>query len=189
VLQTSSSEFTVLRVIGVTVLIAGAALALGVSEAVAAFFVGMGFSSTDYVHELERLLEPIRDTFAAVFFFWIGLITDPTLFAGVAGFILIFVVVSTPTKLVSGFLGGRVYGLDARRSTRVAVALTTRGEFSLIIAAIALAGGGVSLAPSLAETIYASTVGYVLVMSILGSLLMQYSEPLETFVTARFGTK
>ena len=79
-----SNEFTVLRTVGVLVLIAGAALALGVSEAVAAFFVGMAFSATDYVHELEELLEPLRDTFAAVFFFWIGLVTDPLLFGSVA---------------------------------------------------------------------------------------------------------
>lgn len=47
--------------------IAAAALSLGVSEAVAAFFVGMAVSGTDHVRELERLLEPLRDTFAAVF--------------------------------------------------------------------------------------------------------------------------
>jgi len=141
VLRTNSDEFTILRAIGVTLLVAGAALALGVSEAVAAFFVGMAFSSTDYVQELEHLLEPIRDTFAAVFSFWIGLITDPILFVGVVGLVVVLVVVTTPTELASGFLGGRVYGLDARRSTRVGIALATRGEFSLIIAAVALAGG------------------------------------------------
>ena len=97
---------------------------------------------------------------------------------GVIGLIAILVVVTTPTKFVPGFFGGRVYGLNARRSTRVAVALTTRGEFSLIIAAVALAGAGTSLTPEQAQTIYAFTVGYVLAMSILGSLLMQYSSPL-----------
>jgi CPA2 family monovalent cation:H+ antiporter-2 len=185
-LRTDSNEFIVLRAIGVTVFIAGVALALGVSEAVAAFFAGMAFSSTDYVHDLERLLEPVRDTFAAIFFFWIGLITDPTLFTGVIGLIAVLVVVTTPTKLVSGFLSGRVYDLNARRSTRVGAALATRGEFSLIIAAVALAGAGTSLSPDIAQTIYAVSVGYVLAMSILGSLLMQYSGPLETFATARF---
>jgi CPA2 family monovalent cation:H+ antiporter-2 len=185
-LRTRSHEFAVLRVLGVTVLIAGIALALGVSEAVAAFFVGMAFSSTEYVHDLEQLLEPLRDMFAAIFFFWIGLITDPTLFTGVIGVIGLLVVVTTPTKLVSGFISGRIYNLDARRSTRVGLALGTRGEFSLIIAAVALAGAGTTLTSGISQTIYAFTVGYVLVMSILGSLLMQYSGPLEAFATARF---
>ncbi len=186
-LQTPSNEFTVLRAIGITVLIAGAALALGVSEAVAAFFVGMAFSSTTHVHDLEELLEPIRDTFAAVFFFWIGLETDPALFASVAVLLAIAaaVIVTTPSKLVSGYLGGRVYDLDARRSTRVGLGMVTRGEFSLIIAAIALSGAGAGLSVATAEQINAFAVGYVLFMSILGTILMQYSEPFEEFMANR----
>ena len=181
-LETNSHEFVVLRALGITVLISGAALALGVSEAVAAFFVGMAFSSTEHVHDLENLLEPVRDTFAAVFFFWIGLITDPTLFLDVLWIIAAAVLLTTPTKLVSGYLGGRIYGLDERRSVRVGLGMTTRGEFSLIIASIALAGAGVGLAEGVAQDIYAFAVGYVLFMSILGTTLMQYSSRIEGIV-------
>lgn len=182
---TDSNEFLVLRALGISVFIAGTALALGVSEAVAAFFVGMAFSATDYVRQLERLLEPIRDAFAAVFFFWIGLVTDPLLFGGVVALVVISVVVSTPTKMVSGYLGGRIYDLDARHSTRVALGMTARGEFSLIIAALALSGAGGTLPSEIAETIYAFAVGYVLAMSVLGTTLMQYSDRIETFVVPR----
>ncbi|WP_122088853.1 cation:proton antiporter [Halalkalicoccus subterraneus] len=184
-LHTQSNEFFVLRAIGITVLVAGAALAAGVSEAVAAFFIGMAFSSTDYVDELEHNLEAIRDTFAAIFFFWIGLVTDPTLFPAVAGLVALAALVTTPTKLVSGFLGGRVYGLDDRRSTRVGLGMVTRGEFSLIIATVALGGAGATLPAETANTIYAFAVGYVLVMSILGTTLMRYSSLFEERVVAR----
>ncbi|WP_255167627.1 cation:proton antiporter [Natrononativus amylolyticus] len=184
-LETDSHEYFVLRAIGITVLIAGAALALGVSEAVAAFFVGMAFSSTDHVHELERLLEPVRDTFAAVFFFWIGLVTNPFLFAGVAAMVAAAVVLTTPTKLISGYLGGRVYDLDERRSVRVGLGMVTRGEFSLIIASIAIAGADTGLAAETAGQINAFAVGYVLFMSILGTTLMQYSGRIESAVVPR----
>ena len=186
-LDTGDHEFIVLRTVGVTVLVAGIALTLGVSEAVAAFFVGMAFSSTDYVTTIEELLEPLRDVFAAVFFFWIGLVTDPFLFAGVAGLIAIAVLVTTPTKLVSGFLGGRAFDLNTRRSTRVALGMTTRGEFSLIIATIAITGAQTGTFPeSLANTINAFAVGYVLFMAILGTTLMQYSRPFENIVLRWF---
>ncbi|QFU83929.1 cation:proton antiporter [Natronorubrum aibiense] len=181
-LETDSHEFIVLRALGITVLVSGAALSLGVSEAVAAFFVGMAFSSTDHVHDLENLLEPIRDTFAAVFFFWIGLITDPTLFLDVLWLIAAAIVLTSPTKLVSGYLGGRIYDLDERRSLRVGLGMVTRGEFSLIIASLALAGAGTGLAESVADDIYAFAVGYVLFMSILGTTLMQYSDRIESAV-------
>jgi CPA2 family monovalent cation:H+ antiporter-2 len=179
-LDVDSKELFVLRAVAVTVFVAGFALAIGVSEAVAAFFVGMGFSSTNHPHDLETRLIPLRDIFAAVFFFWIGLQTDPAVFPAVAGLIALLVVVTTPTKLFTGFFGGRLYGLDDRRNVRVGCGMVTRGEFSLIIAAIAtdsLVGGRV-----LTEIIPAVAVGYVLVMSILGTILMQYSEILERFV-------
>ncbi|UTF55388.1 cation:proton antiporter [Natronosalvus rutilus] len=184
-LETDSNEFLVLRALGILVLIAGAALALGVSEAVAAFFVGMAFSATDHVHDLEQLLEPVRDVFAAIFFFWIGLETNPQLFAGVAGLIAVAVIVTTPTKLLSGYLGGRIYDLDERRSLRVGLGMTTRGEFSLIIASIAVAGAGGALSDSIATDIYAFAVGYVLVMSILGTTFMQYADRIEAVLVPR----
>lgn len=182
---TSNPEFVALRSIATVVLVAGAALALGVSEAVAAFFVGMAFASTEYAHEIETLLEPVRDTFAAVFFFWIGLVTDPLLFGGVAALIALAVVVTTPTKLVTGFLAGRAFDLDTKRSTRVALGMTTRGEFSLIIATVAVTGAQAgTFDPALAQTINAFAVGYVLVMAILGTTLMQYSAPFESIAVS-----
>ncbi|WP_049924700.1 cation:proton antiporter [Halopiger djelfimassiliensis] len=167
-LETDSHEFIVLRALGITVLVSGAALTLGVSEAVAAFFVGMAFSATDHVHDLENLLEPLRDTFAAVFFFWIGLVTDPTLFPEVVWLIAAAVVLATPTKLLSGYLGGRIYDLSERRSVRVA-----------------LTGAGAGLETGIASDIYAFAVGYVLVMSILGTTLMQYADEIESVVVPR----
>jgi CPA2 family monovalent cation:H+ antiporter-2 len=188
IVATTDHESVVLRTVGVLVSIAGVALAIGVSEAVAAFFVGMAFSSTDHVHRIEELLEPLRDAFAAVFFFWIGLVTDPLLFGGVIALIALAVAVTTPTKLVSGFLGGRAFELDARRSARVGLGMTTRGEFSLIIAALAMSGGEAgAIDPALAGTINAFAVGYVLVMAVLGTTLMAYSTPFERLAVSWFG--
>jgi CPA2 family monovalent cation:H+ antiporter-2 len=184
-LDTPSSEYFILRAVGVTVLLAGAALAVGVSEAVAAFFVGMAFSSTEYVHDLETALASIRDVFAAVFFFWIGLVTDPFVVVDAAGVILVLVVLTAPAKLISGFYGGRTYALDDRRSLRVGLAMITRGEFSLIIAAVALSGAGGTLPAETARTIYAAAVGYVLVMSTLGTTLMGASGHFERFLPTR----
>jgi CPA2 family monovalent cation:H+ antiporter-2 len=178
-LETTSSEFFVLRALGVTVPIAGAALVVGVSEAVAAFFVGMAFSNTGFVHDLETSLAPLRDTFAAVFFFWIGLVTDPALVVAAGVPVLALVAVSIPGKLLSGYYGGRVYDLDDRRAFRVGLGLVPRGEFSLIIAAAALAAAGASLPQTTADAVYAATVGYVLVMSLVGTLSMQAAGRIE----------
>ncbi|RLM76330.1 cation:proton antiporter [Halorubrum sp. Atlit-26R] len=182
---TDNREFVALRAAAAVVFVAGAALALGVSEAVAAFFVGMAFSATDRVHTIETVLEPVRDLFAAVFFFWIGLVTDPALFADVAALVALAVVVTTPTKVVTGYLAGRAFDLDVRRSTRVGLGMTTRGEFSLIIATVAVTGANAgSFDPALAGTINAFAVAYVLVMAVLGTTLMGYSAPFESVATS-----
>ena len=189
-LAADTNESVVLRTIGLTVAVAGIALSLGVSEAVAAFFVGMGVSSTTHVSHIEELLEPLRDAFAAIFFFWIGLVTDPVAVAGVAVLIAAAVVVTTPTKLLSGFLGGQAFDLNVRRSTRAALAMTTRGEFSLIIATLAVSGAANGTFPQpVADRISAFAVGYVLVMAVVGTTLMSYSAPFERLAERLVGTK
>lgn len=178
-LDVESSEQFLLVVVGAAVLVGGLALAAGVSEAVAAFFLGAAFGSTSHGDRIESVIASERDLFAAVFFFSIGLETDPRAVAGVVGPLAVLVVVTTASKLLSGYLGGRAYGLSTRRSVRTAVAMVARGEFSLVVAALAVSAG---TTPELAETVPALAVGYVLVMSVLGTTLMRYSRVVERFV-------
>lgn len=171
-LDTTTAESITLRAFGTIVLLGGAALALGASEAVAAFFVGMAIGSTPFAEEVETRLSTLRDTFAVVFFVWIGLQTDPLSLPPVAVPIAVAAAISLPAKLVSGYLAGRPYALSDRRSLRVGLAMVTRGEFSLIVAATALAGAGGAITPALADRLYAFTVGYVLLLSLAGTVLM-----------------
>ncbi|MFC7235068.1 cation:proton antiporter [Halosegnis marinus] len=175
--ETDSDELFLLRTVGLAALVGGLALSAGVSEAVAAFFLGAAVGTTSHVGRIERLIVSERDLYAAVFFFAVGLETDLGALGAVALPLVVLVVLSAASKLVSGYVGGRAYGLDERRSTRVALALVARGEFSLVIAAIALSVGATELV--------ALTVGYVLVMSVLGTTLMRYSGRIERTVVAR----
>ncbi len=168
VAASESDEAVVLRVVALAVPVAGAALALGVSEAVAAFFVGMGFGASEGVERVERLLAPLRDLFAAIFFVWIGLGTDPLVVATVAVPVLLVGLITVPAKVASGYACGRIYDLPARRSLRTGLALVARGEFSLVIAALA----ATSADPVVSQTVPAFAVGYVLFTGTVGTLLM-----------------
>jgi CPA2 family monovalent cation:H+ antiporter-2 len=175
-----SDEQFLLGVLGTVVLLGALGLAAGVSEAVAAFFLGMAFSETTHVERIERVLAPARDLFGAVFFLSIGLQTDlGTVRSGVV-LLVVAVVVTTATKLATGYYAGVTYGLDRRRAVRTAVGLVARGEFSLVLAAIATSVG----TDALGDEIPAFAVGYVLVMSLLGTTLMRYSD----VVTERLAT-
>lgn len=169
-----SNELFLLRVVGTTVLIGGVALSIGVSEAVAAFFVGTAFHGTDLVGRIEAQLSPLRDVFAGLFFLSIGVSTDLRVVANAGVLIGVAIVATTVTKVVSGYLSGSVYELSKRRSFRVGLGLVPRGEFSLIIAALA----ATSTIPEVRNVVPAFTVGYVLAMSIVGSVSIQYSDAL-----------
>lgn len=180
IFSVDSDELFLLRILGVTTLIAGFALSLGLSEAVAAFFVGTAFSETDHLERIEAVVAPARDFFAAVFFFAIGLTTEITLLTDLAWLLLVAVLVTTVGKLVSGSLSGRIYRLDRLRSMRVGVGLVPRGEFSLVIAALATSVG----TGALGGEIPAFAVGYVLIMSIVGTILIQNADRISQEVVA-----
>ncbi|WP_135825038.1 cation:proton antiporter [Halorussus ruber] len=178
-LSVDADELFLLFAVGTTTLVAGEALVLGVSEAVAAFFVGIAFGQTDHEHRLEAVVGPTRDLFAAIFFFSIGLTTDVTAFLDVSVLLAVAVVATAVSKVASGVAGGLFYGLSRRRSLRVGVGLVPRGEFSLVVASLATTAGA-----SMARTdeLATFTVGYVLVMSVLGTVAMRYADEATAFV-------
>jgi CPA2 family monovalent cation:H+ antiporter-2 len=171
-----SSELFLLSVLGVTTFVAGFGLAAGVSDAIVAFLVGLAFGQTSHVERIENLIAPSRDFFAAVFFFVIGLQTDPRLVSSVAGFVLVAVFVTVLGQIGSGFLAARSFGLSVEQASRMATALVPRGEFSLVIAAFLVTAGTTD---TLRATIPAFTVGYVLLTSILGTILMRNAHLVE----------
>ncbi|WP_225741131.1 cation:proton antiporter [Halorussus halophilus] len=169
-LDTADDEQFLLRVLAVATLVASAATFVGVSVGVTAFFVGATVGRTDLVERVEKRLDPVRDLFAAVFFFSIGLTTELSAVFDVAGLLAVAVVATTASKLLSGTLGGHLYGLDARGSLRVGVGMVARGEFSLVLAALARTAGTGRLGRIVPEF----GVGYVLVMSVFGTLLLRH---------------
>ena len=174
--ETRSSELFVIGVIGSTALVAGAGLALGVSAAVVAFVVGTAFGRTRLRAAVEHQLTASRDFFAVAFFFLIGMQTDPRVVLLVGGLIAVAAAITVPGQVVSGYLAGRAYGLRSDRAVRVGCALAPRGEFSLVIAAFLVTAGTTDV---LRETIPAFAVGYVLVTSVIGTVLIRYCGSLE----------
>ena len=71
-----SDEIVLLTIFGAVLLVAGAAQRLHVSAAIGAFLVGIAVSGP-MAEQTHRLLSPLRDLFAATFFFFFGLQIDP----------------------------------------------------------------------------------------------------------------
>ena len=167
-----SDELFLLRIVGTTTALAGAAHLLDVSPEVTALIVGGAVGLTDHEDRIERLIKPIRDLFVAVFFFSIGLSVGIESVVAQWRLVLAALPVTITAGLVSGVLSGWAYGLNDRQSLRVGFGIVPRGEFSLVIASLAASVGGGALGAVIPEF----TVGYVLLMSVVGTLLMQHAD-------------
>ena len=107
-------EALLLVVFGLTLLVAGVAGKLKVSAAVGAFLVGIAISGP-VAHHAAQLLTPLRDLFAAAFFVFFGLATDPRDIPPVILPALALAVVTMATKVVTGYLAARRAGIALRR--------------------------------------------------------------------------
>lgn len=161
-----SDEIVMLTTFGIVLLVAGLAQMLQVSAAVGAFLVGIALSGP-LAHQAHRVLAPLRDLFAAVFFFFFGLQIDPGGLPPVILIALILGTVTVATKILTGWWAAGRAGLDAAARLRAGAALAARGEFSIVIAGLAV---GAELTPQLGPV----SAAYVLFLAILGPILARF---------------
>ncbi|MBT2394814.1 cation:proton antiporter [Streptomyces sp. ISL-100] len=166
--SSDNPEMLLLVVLGLTVLVAGVAQQLQVSAAVGAFLVGIALSG-DVAEGARRLLTPLRDLFAAVFFVFFGLSTDPADIPPVLLPALLLAIVTAVTKIATGWYAARRAGIGSRGRLRAGGALVARGEFSIVIAGLAVA-----TEPRIGPI----ATAYVLILVILGPLAARWTEPL-----------
>ena len=171
-----SDEVMLLCVLGLALLVAGAAEAVHVSAAVGAFLLGIALSG-EVADHIRGLLGPLRDVFAAVFFVFFGLSTDPAALPSVLLPAALLAVVGVATKVLTGWAAGRRAGVGSAGRLRAGIALVARGEFSIIIAGLVAA----SVTPSFAPTVAA----YVLIMAVLGPLAPRLADPLVHHLARR----
>jgi monovalent cation:H+ antiporter-2, CPA2 family len=164
-----SDEVALLSVFGLTLLVAGLAEGANISAAVGAFLVGIALSG-EAVEKAHSLLAPLRDLFAAVFFIFFGLSTDPGEIPGVLLVAIALGVVTAGTKLVTGWYAARRAGIGRSGRLRAGLALIARGEFSIVIAGLAVGVAGAEELPALAAA-------YVLLMAITGPLAAKLADP------------
>ncbi|WBQ06643.1 cation:proton antiporter [Kribbella sp. CA-293567] len=173
--SSDNPEMLLLVVLGLTLLVAGVAQQLQVSAAVGAFLVGIALSG-EVAKGARSLLSPLRDLFAAVFFVFFGLSTDPAEIPPVLGVALALAVVTALTKIATGWYAARKAGVKSAGRWRAGGTLVARGEFSIVIAGLA-----VGVEPRLGPL----ATAYVLILVILGPITARFTEPVARKLTNR----
>lgn len=159
------SEQLLLRVLGVTLIVAALAEFIHASAAVGAFLVGLTLTGKT-ARRAREVLSPLRDLFAAIFFLAIGVSVNPSDLLPMLPAALALAVVSAATKMVTGRFAARREGVGRRGQMRAGTALIARGEFSLVI--IGLVGAS-------SAQVGAVATPYVLILAVAGPLLTRFS--------------
>jgi CPA2 family monovalent cation:H+ antiporter-2 len=108
------------------------------SVALGAFLIGAIMAESRHIHTIEKLIEPVKDMFIAIFFVTIGLLLDPQVLWKYALPISIITGAVIIGKVISCSLGTFMTGHDGKTSMRVAMGKAQIGEFSFIIASLGL---------------------------------------------------
>lgn len=169
-LLSRSDEALLLTILGLGILVAGIAELVQVSAAVGALLVGIALSGPA-ARGARALLTPLRDFLAAIFFAFFGLSVDPSQVPPALGAALTLAAITAITKFAAGWWAARRAGIGPRGSARAGAILIPRGEFSIVIAGIAVASG-------LDREVGALSIAYVLVLAVAGPLAARVSEPI-----------
>lgn len=133
------SDETVLVVsLGLCLLMVIIATQVGFSPALGAFIMGSLLSETKEGERIEKLIHPVRDLFAAVFFVSVGMLIDPKMIIEYSNEIFFITIITITGKLISSSFGALISGTSLRHSVQVGMSLAQIGEFSFIIATLGL---------------------------------------------------
>lgn len=154
-----------LTVFGSALLAAGVADLAGFSGAVAAFLVGLLLTG-EVANTVRGRLGSLRDLFAAIFFLFFGLATNFSVLLQVLPAVALFVLVGVAGKFAVGWWIAKDM-VDRLSWVRAGAFLTPRGEFSMVIAALA--------APAvLSVNLQALTLSYVTLTAVIGSVALRF---------------
>ena len=167
---TRSPEVLLLTVFGLTLVVAGVAESLQVSAAVGAFLVGIALSG-EAAERAQPLLAPLRDIFAAAFFLLFALEIDLSTIPDALLPAMALAVVTSVTKVATGWWSAKRAGVLTPGRWRAGTTLIARGEFSIVIAGLAVAAD-----PS--SRIGAVAASYVLVLALAGPFAARYVDDL-----------
>ncbi|HVH07258.1 MAG TPA: cation:proton antiporter [Myxococcota bacterium] len=141
IVRLERAETTLVASVGICFGFAFLAQAAGYSVALGAFLGGSLVAESGAAHAIEKLVEPVKDLFAAIFFVSVGMLIDPVLAWEHAGAIAVLTAAVVVGKIASVSIGAFLTGNGTRVAVQSGMSLAQIGEFSFIIAGLGTALG------------------------------------------------
>jgi monovalent cation:H+ antiporter-2, CPA2 family len=169
-------ETTLVASVGICFAAALLAQEFGYSVALGAFIAGSLVAESGEQKQVEQLIIPVRDLFAAIFFVSVGMQIDPAIIAQHGGAVAVFTALVLVGKFAGVSLGAFLAGNGTRTSVQAGMSLAQIGEFSFIIA-----GLGVSLNAT-GAFLYPVAVAVSAITTLTTPWLIRAAGPVAAFI-------
>jgi CPA2 family monovalent cation:H+ antiporter-2 len=170
------AETTLVASVGVCFTTAYVAQSFGYSVALGAFLAGSLVAESGRGEEIEHLVQPVRDLFAAIFFVSVGMSIEPALVARHWAAITALTALVIVGKITSVALGAFLTGTGIRSAVQAGMSLAQIGEFSFIIASLGLALGVTR------DFLYAVAVAVSALTTLTTPWLIRAAGPVAAFI-------
>jgi CPA2 family monovalent cation:H+ antiporter-2 len=178
-----SKELLLVSVLGICFGFCLLVIKLDYSIALGAFIIGAIVAESSQHLLVERLINPIKDMFVAIFFVSVGLLFNPESIVQYWKPILLVTLLVVVGKILTTIFGALVTRNDGKTSLKVGMGLAQIGEFSFIIAAL---GKKLDLT---SDFIYPIAVAVSAITTLLTPYFIRASDPLSLMLARVVPTK
>ena len=142
--QHRSPDLVLLLTLAVLGSVCLVAYRVGLPAAIGAFAAGLVFGGNRWSAQIDSLILPFREVFAALFFVSLGLMIDVTVFMEYPVQLCLAVVGLLVVKIIAGLVSFLTTGLSVRAGARFSLGLAHVGEFSFVVILAGLSAGLIS---------------------------------------------
>ena len=156
---------------------------VGFSSAFGAFIMGSILAETIEAEHIEKLVEPVKNLFGALFFVSVGMLVDPQILIDYALPILILVLTILVGQAIFGSFAFMLAGESLRSAMRCGFSMAQIGEFSFIIASLGLSLGVIS------DFLYPVVVAVSVITTFLTPYMIRFATPAYNAIEHRLPSR
>ena len=144
---------------------------VGFSSAFGAFIMGSILAETIEAERIEKLVEPVKNLFGAIFFVSVGMLVDPEILVKYAFPIFMLVMTILLGQSIFGSFSFMLGGESLKSAMRCGFSMAQIGEFSFIIASLGLSLGVIS------DFLYPVVVAVSVITTFLTPYMIRFATP------------
>ena len=156
---------------------------VGFSSAFGAFIMGSILAETVEAEHIEKLVEPVKNLFGAIFFVSVGMLVDPKILVEYAIPIMLLVMTILIGQSLFGTFSFMLAGESLKSAMRCGFSMAQIGEFSFIIASLGLALGVIS------DFLYPVVVAVSVITTFLTPYMIRFATPVYNHLEHRLPNK